>query len=97
MPINARESLEMLITSEKLDGLVAAAKTKLAKYEKASGKVDAAKHASELEQKVDEVKALSQTAIVGLRQAMDEKVARRADKVAVVRHLLHFGSRIQPA
>jgi hypothetical protein len=97
MPINARESLEMLISSEKLEGLVQAAKTKLAKYEKASAKPCTAKKASELEQKVDEATSLGHEAIKALKQAMDDRLVKRAEKVAIVRHLLQFGSRLQPA
>lgn len=95
--INARESLDLLLSSDKLDGLLAAARTKVASIEKKYQHPDAAKQASELNKHIEQVKEMSGRAIQGLREALETKAAQRAEKVAIVRHLLHFGSKIQPA
>ncbi len=95
--INARESLDLLLSSDKLDGLLAAARTKVATIEKKYARSDAGKQASELNKHVEQVKEMSGRAIKELREALESKTAQRAEKVAIVRHLLHFGSKIQSA
>jgi hypothetical protein len=95
--INARESLDLLLSSDKLDGLLAAARTKVATIEKKYQRPDVAKQASELSKHIEQVKEMSGRAIKELREALESKAAQRSEKVAIVRHLLHFGSKIQPA
>jgi hypothetical protein len=95
--INARESLDLLLGSGKLEGLLQAARVKVAKIDKKNARPDTDKQASELEQRVSDAKKLSAEAIAGLRSALDAKVASRAEKVAIVRHLLHFGSKLDVA
>jgi hypothetical protein len=95
--INARQSLDLLLSSDKLDGLLAAARTKVATIDKKYQRPDVAKQASELEKHVDQVKEMSAKAVKELREVLQAKTAQRAEKLAIVRHLLHFGSKIQPA
>ena len=95
--INARESLDLLLTSDKLDGLLAAARTKSARLDKKYQRPSTAKEASELEKNIAQVKEMSGRAIKELREVLESKAAQRAEKVAIVRHLLHFGSKILPA
>lgn len=97
--INARESLDLLLTSNKLDGLLAAARSKVATIEKkkAPAMHSSDKKAAELEQRISEVKKLSAQAVADLESTLASKIASRAEKVAIVRHLLHFGSKLQPA
>lgn len=95
--INARESLDLLLSSDKLDGLLAAARSKVATIEKKYARSDAGKQANELNKHVEQVKEMSGRAIKELREALESKTAQRAEKVAIVRHLLHFGSKIQSA
>lgn len=91
--INARESLDLLLSSDKLDGLLAAARTKAAKLD-AKRPHNVSKQASELEQQVAEARALGSQASKGLRDVLAAKHASRTEKVAIVRHLLHFGSKL---
>jgi len=95
--INARQSLDLLLSSDKLDTLLAAARVKSASLDKKYARPSTAKQASELDKHVEQVKEMSGRAIKELREALELKTARRIEKVAIVRHLLHFGSKIQPA
>lgn len=96
--INARESLDLLLNSNKLDSLLVAARAKVAGIEKKTPARGATgQKAVELEQRVHDVKKLSAQAITDLQASLRAKLALRADKVATVRHLLQFGSRLQPA
>ncbi len=97
--INARESLNHLLSTDKLDGLLAAARSKVAAIEKkkAPAMCTSDKKAAELNQHIEQVKEMSGRAIKELREALDAKYAQRLEKVAIVRHLLHFGSKLQPA
>jgi hypothetical protein len=93
--INARESLNLLIDSNKLDGLLAAARVKSAALEKKKNPAPCSgKQASELASQVAEVRQLSAQAVKDLREALQSKAAQRAEKVAIVRHILHFGSKL---
>ncbi|MFA6132452.1 MAG: hypothetical protein WC869_00395 [Phycisphaerae bacterium] len=95
--INARQSLDLLLSSDKLDGLLAAARSKVANIEKKKHPAGCTgKQASELADHVEQVKEMSAKAVKELREALQAKSAQRAEKVAIVRHLLHFGSKIQP-
>ena len=95
--INARESLDLLLSSNKLDGLLAAARTKVAVIDKRNQRPDAGKQASELALQVEQARAMGSQVVRDLSAVLAAKLAARADKVAIVRHLLHIGSKIQPA
>jgi len=97
--INARQSLDLLLTSDKLDGLLAAARAKVANIEKkkAPAMCSSDKKAADLAQHIEQVKEMSGRAIKELREVLETKAAQRMEKVAIVRHLLHFGSKLQSA
>lgn len=95
--INARESLDLLLSSDKLEGLLAAARTKAASLEKKSNRSNIGKVASDLERQVAEARELGSRAVRDLKDVLESKAAQRAEKVAIVRHLLHFGSKLVAA
>ena len=95
--INARESLDLLLSSNKLESLLAAARTKVAVIDKRNQRPDANKQASELALQVEQARAMGSQVVKDLSAVLAAKLASRADKVAIVRHLLQIGSKIQPA
>lgn len=95
--INARESLNLLLSSDKLDTLLVAARTKSAALDKKAGRTSTTTQVSELEQRITDAKKLGAKAVGEIRDVLNAKIASRTEKVAIVRHLLHFGSKIQPA
>jgi len=91
MPFNARESLELLVNSTKLADLLAEAD----KLATAHG-VQAlpGDRLDEFAKRAAEVTAESREAIAGLVDELRDRTQRRAEKVAIVRHMLAVGSRL---
>lgn len=92
MPINARESLSELLNSNKLDSLLAAAKTKAASLNPTPKTAES--ELSELTERVNSVTKVSNKSAQDLRAMSKERTEQRAAKVAFVRHMLHIGNRI---
>ncbi len=92
MPINARESLTELLNSNKLEALLAAAKTKAATLNPTPKNAET--ELSELAERVTAVTKVSTKSAQDLRAMSKERTTQRAAKVAFVRHMLHVGNRI---
>jgi hypothetical protein len=92
MPLNARESLTELLNSNKLDALLAAAKTKAATLNPTPKTAET--ELSELTERVNAVTKVSTKSAQDLRAMSKERTSQRAAKVAFVRHMLHVGNRI---
>jgi hypothetical protein len=95
MPFNARASLELLVDSGKLDGLLAEAnKLAAARGVVLEDPAAAAHQLDEFAKRAAEVTAESRAAARDLVDALHEREQLRAEKVAIVRHMLAVGSRL---
>jgi hypothetical protein len=88
---DARSAVDMLVNSDKLDGLLAAARKQAAATAPAAP-VSAESELARLATETDEVTAASKKASEGLKESIAEREARREVKVATVRHMLHVMS-----
>ena len=97
--INPRESLDLLLASPKLEDLIKTARVKAARLEgKKTGTAGVtASKVAELRERVDEARRFGQAASDNLRALLETKRAQREEKVAIVRHLFQFGSKLLSA
>lgn len=90
---DARSAVDMLVNSDKLDGLLAEARKQAAAIAPAAP-VNAENELARLATETEEVTAASKKASEGLKATLAERAAQREAKVAAVRHMLHVMSRL---
>ena len=93
MPFHARESLNLLLESDVLDGLLSEAREQAAKLAGGASR-SLGQEIEDLDARTEEVQKHATEAAAGLRSSLEERAASRAEKVAIVQHILKVGSRL---